>query len=173
MSLVDDKQGDFQALQQGLELGVGKAFRRREDDARAAVRHGQFRIPQGLGIEGAVELYRGDSELVQLVALILHQRDQGRDDDRHARKQRRRQLIAQGLARAGRHHGKRVQAAQRALHHRLLAGPKLAKTEDPAKLGWNALKKVCGHGWLPWRTCDRSWQALRVLSCIDVFGAKP
>ena len=55
------------------------------------------------------------------VDLILHERDQRRDDDRHAVEQQRRQLVAEALARARREHRERAAARQQRLDHLGLA----------------------------------------------------
>ena len=51
------------------------------------------------------------------------------DDDRGAMPDQRRQLVAERLARTGRHHRQRVIAGQRAFDHRLLHAAKMGKAE--------------------------------------------
>ena len=51
------------------------------------------------GVEARVEPRGVDPASLQEVDLILHQRDQRRDDDRHPVEQQRRQLVAEALAR--------------------------------------------------------------------------
>jgi hypothetical protein len=55
---------------------------------------------------------RTDAAAIQLVDLILHQRDQRRHDQRDAGQHHRRQLIAERLARSRRHHRQHVAAAE-------------------------------------------------------------
>ena len=59
-----------------------------------------------------VEERRAHTELAQRADLVLHQRDQRRDDDRRALAQQRRHLVAQRLAAAGRHQHQRIAATR-------------------------------------------------------------
>jgi hypothetical protein len=101
MRFIDDEQARALARHHGDEVRVGEALGRREDDLRLAARDGCLGGAALVGRHGAVELNRLDAELAQLVALILHQRDQRRDDKRGAGSQQGRQLIAERLAGAG------------------------------------------------------------------------
>jgi hypothetical protein len=62
-----------------------------------------------------------DAQLVELVRLVLHQRDQRRDHHGQPGQQQRRELVDQRLARAGGHHHQRVAAVQDGADHLLLA----------------------------------------------------
>jgi len=64
-------------------------------------------------VQARVQELRTDAELGQRGHLVLHQRDQWRDDDRRARAQQRRELVAQRLAAAGRHQHQRVARPRR------------------------------------------------------------
>ena len=79
--------------------------------------------------------------------LILHERDERRDDDREVVAQERRQLVAERLAGAGRHNDEHVAACQRRLAGLALAGPELGEAE--------VLVQRAGRG--PW---GRTGQAL-------------
>ena len=68
----------------------------------------------------------------QFVELVAHQRDQRRDDHRHARHQHRGHLVAQRLAGAGGHDGERVLLGQHRVDHRLLPGTQLGHAEHVA-----------------------------------------
>ena len=69
----------------------------------------------------AVQQRRRNSHLRQLRRLILHQRDQRRNHDHgFSRQHRRRQLVAQRLPAAGRHHYAGVAASEQASHDSLL-----------------------------------------------------
>ena len=93
--------------------------------------HGRFsREPRERGLlvarrERGVEAQHVDVELGELVVLILHQRDQRRDDERDARQLERGQLIAERLARAGRHDRERVDAGEHVADRERLAGAEL------------------------------------------------
>ena len=96
--------GSPDAPRRGRGRRLGEALGRREDDLRRA---GGDRLLGGVdlvGGDGAVQLERSDAALAQLVALVLHQRDQRRDDERRSRQQQGRKLVAERLAGAGRHH---------------------------------------------------------------------
>ena len=56
------------------------------------------------------------------IALIAHQRDERRDDDREPVERQPWQLVAERLARAGRHHDERVAAGEGRLDGLLLPG---------------------------------------------------
>ena len=74
----------------------------------------------------------------QEVDLVLHQRDQRRDDQRHAVEQQRRQLVAERLAAAGREHRQRAAPGQQRLDHLGLAGPEASKPKRSASSSWAA-----------------------------------
>jgi hypothetical protein len=61
--------------------------------------------------------------------LILHQRDQRRDDQRPSFQQLRRQLITERFAQPRRQHGKRMPPRQHVLDHLTLARTKLLEAE--------------------------------------------
>ena len=69
------------------------------------------------GVEGGVQECGAHAQLAQRVDLVLHQRDQRRDDDADAIAQQRRNLVAQRLAAAGGHQHQRVAAAHHVLDH--------------------------------------------------------
>ena len=71
----------------------------------------------------------------QLVDLILHQRDQRREDERRLGPQHRRELVGERLARAGGHQRERVAALDGRAHDLLLAGPELVEPEQSSQLG--------------------------------------
>jgi len=60
--------------------------------------------------QAGVETGRRHTQLPQRRDLIMHERDQRRDDDARTRPQQRRKLVAQRLAAAGRHQHQRVAA---------------------------------------------------------------
>ena len=61
--------------------------------------------------------------------LVVHQRDQRRDDQRGPAPRQRRQLVAERLARPGRHHRQRMLARHHPLDHLLLHPAKVGKAE--------------------------------------------
>ncbi len=66
--------------------------------------------------------------------LIPHQRDQGADDDRQVLGSEPRQLVAEALAAARRHHDQRVAPFQRGFHRLLLPRPPVLEPELPQQL---------------------------------------
>src|SRR5690606_26058494 len=73
----------------------------------AAVQAGEARA-RGGGVERGVEVGGGDARGLKLVDLILHQRDQRRDDDGEPGAVQRGQLETHRLAAAGRKEGEDV-----------------------------------------------------------------
>ena len=70
-----------------------------------------------------------DPAPLQEVDLILHQRDQRRDHDRHPVEQQRRKLVAEALAAPGREDRQRRPPGEERLDDLLLAGPEGLETE--------------------------------------------
>ena len=71
----------------------------------------------------------------QLVDLVLHQRDQRREDERRLGPQHRRELVGERLAGAGRHQRERVAALDGGADDLLLAGPEVGEAEELAQAG--------------------------------------
>jgi chromatin segregation and condensation protein Rec8/ScpA/Scc1 (kleisin family) len=65
--------------------------------------------------------------------LVLHQRDQRRDDDGESVEEQRRQLVAQALATARGKHRERRAASEELRNHGLLSRPKGGEVEALAK----------------------------------------
>ena len=81
---------------------------------------------------------RAADRAVQLKRLIVHERDERRDDDRHARQDQRGQLEAEALAEPGRQEPEHVAALGDRPDHGELAGLKLGRvvgqTQQPRDL---------------------------------------
>ncbi len=80
-------------------------------------------------LDARVEPGRGDALADEGVDLILHQRDQRRDDDGDAVEQQGRQLIAEALAGAGGKDGERRAAGEERVDDALLARAEGAEAE--------------------------------------------
>ena len=82
---------------------------------------------------GTVELMqrRRDAPGLELLHLVLHQRDERRDDQRQPLQHHRRQLVAEALARAGGHHHHHVAPGEHRVHHLGLARPEGGESEGP------------------------------------------
>jgi hypothetical protein len=65
----------------------------------------------------------------ELVELILHQRDERRDHDRHSWFDQGWDLVAQRFAGAGRHDGERMAAVEHGVDHGALSDSQLADAE--------------------------------------------
>ena len=76
---------------------------------------------------------RRQPQRLELIDLILHQRDQRRDNQREAVLHDRRKLIAKTLAAAGGHHAQTVFAGEDCLDHFPLTGPKARQSEAREK----------------------------------------
>ena len=101
MRLVDGERSDVPVLQVLLPVVEEQAFRRDVEQApfvpvEAAETRAGF-----LGGKGGVEVGRGDTGGLQLVNLVLHQRDERRDDDRQAGTDEGGKLEAEGFAATG------------------------------------------------------------------------
>ena len=76
-----------------------------------------------------VDLRGDDAKLMLACPLVLHERDQRRDDDRRAWEIQRGQLVTEGLAGAGRHDRDRVVTLHDRLNDGLLSGSEFFKPE--------------------------------------------
>ena len=120
--LVDDEQPDPRLPDPLQEAGRGEALRRHVEQPRAA-RHGAL---DGRAVGGRVllrvdERHHARRGALERLDLVLHQRDERRDDQRQVGAHQRRQLVAERLARAGGHHDQHVAPGERGLD-RLAAG---------------------------------------------------
>ena len=131
--LVDGEHGQRRLAQRVQETRVAEALRRDVDEL--AVAHAELRqAARGLvGGEGGVDESGGDVPRGERVDLVLHQRDERRDDHRRALQQQRRQLEAQALARARRHHHQRVAPLDDGADDPLLPGAEGPEAEVAAQ----------------------------------------
>ncbi len=89
---------------------------------------------------------RRDAVGAESVDLVLHQGDQGTDDDRQARADQRRSLVAQALSAAGRHDEERVAALERRADRPVLKGAQALEPEGPAHELEDAGEGIAGGG---------------------------
>ena len=128
--LIDDDLRDFRALRKAEERIGQQPLRRDVDDfIRAAPRVLQRERILARG-QGAVEIRRANAVLQQREHLIAHQRNERRDDERHALQHERGNLVADRLARAGGHDGHHVAPAQNGGHRVLLSGAKIVVAKN-------------------------------------------
>ena len=97
----------------------------RPPEATRALERGLLAI-----VERRIEIGGLDAGLRQRLDLILHQRDQRRDDDARAGPDQRGDLVAQRLAAAGRHQRERVAAGNHRRDDVGLVRTELPKAED-------------------------------------------
>ncbi|MNY05990.1 hypothetical protein D3C86_1387290 [compost metagenome] len=98
-----------------------------------------------VGIQAAVDEGGGDPLLEEGVHLVLHQGDEGRDDERRALEHQGGQLVADGLAVAGRHDGDGVATRKHRLDHALLARAEGRVTEMPQERGFGRTWRGVEH----------------------------
>jgi hypothetical protein len=129
MRLVDRQQRDLGAFEEIDRVRFQQPFRRHIDET-------QFAAPDLIEdfsvfrrIVRRVQRRRGDAIAAQLRHLIAHQRDQGRHHDGQSVSEQRRQLIAQRLAAAGRHHRQHIAAVENGSDDVALAGPEGLEAE--------------------------------------------
>jgi hypothetical protein len=96
-------------------------------------------------VEGA----GGDAEGLHLLHLVVHQRDQGRDDDGQRLFHQGGELVGHRLARTRRHHREDVAPVEHGADHLGLAGTEILVAEGFSEGGASLVEAVC-HG------CDGS-----------------
>jgi hypothetical protein len=126
---VNDDQVNLDPFQGADEPRVGEPLGGRQQKLRRRARQGRQRVGSFAGRQGAIELRRPHPQLVQLVDLVLHERDQGRHHDGHSGQVQGGQLVAQRLARAGRHDRKCVATVHNGVDHGLLPRTKRFQVE--------------------------------------------
>ena len=112
--LVDGKQRQpgtgLHLFEQGEEAWHQQALRRNVQQIPFAARHAAQHFARRIGIKAGVVVRRLNTKLHQCFNLILHQRNEWRNDDAHAAPQQRRNLVAQRFSAPGRHQHQRVAA---------------------------------------------------------------
>ena len=101
--LVDCEKGQFRAGDRLEEGRVPEPFGSDVHELVVAVRHRRETEAHFVGRDGRVEEGGGNLAFFEGGDLILHQGDERRDDERRAREEKGGELVAEGLAGAGRH----------------------------------------------------------------------
>jgi len=127
---VDHQQGDRYLGDEVSEALVLQALHRDHQNLQLAAACAVHHLHALLTALRRVDARCRDAMGMQEGQLILHQRQQRRDDQGQVRQVQRRQLIAQGLARAGGKDRRRRTSGEYGADHRLLAGAQLIETED-------------------------------------------
>ena len=129
--LVDGEQRQLrQALQEIQHARLHQALGRQVEELDLAAADALGNAALLLGAQGGVERHRGHAEFVEGGDLVVHQRDQRRDDHRQPLAQQTRHLIAQRLAAAGGHQYQGIATTGHAIDDRRLVAPKGVVTED-------------------------------------------
>ena len=145
MRFVDREQRDLAAPQHVEATRHIQPFGRHVQQIERAVAEGAL-DPAGLARrQPGIERRGPHPRLPQGVDLVLHQRDQRRDDDPDPGTQQCRQLIAQRFAAAGRHQHDRIAAGDDMLDDLLLLTAEAGITEDAAQHRERALQILLGH----------------------------
>ena len=105
------------ARELGHEALVVEALGSDVEQAQIAAAEAVGDVAQLVEREARVDARGRHAERLERVDLILHERDQRRDDDRDAVEHQRRQLVAEALARSGREDGERAAAREQRLDH--------------------------------------------------------
>jgi hypothetical protein len=127
--LVHREQGDARAAQLVQKALVVEALRRHVQQLERPRPQPPLHLDGLVAGQGAVQPRRRDPPPLQVVDLVLHQRDERRHDHGHAVQQQRGKLVAQRLAAAGGEHGQRAAPLQQAVDDLPLARPELAQAE--------------------------------------------
>ncbi len=142
--LVDRQPADAGDRQKRGQAGADQPLGRDEEQAqRAGLQPGEGLAVLFLAVHG-IERGGGNADPLHLRHLVAHQGDQRRDDDRQSAIEKRRQLVAHGLAAAGRHDGEHVGAGQDRGDDLVLAGTEIVIAESGLHCRAGA-GKVIGH----------------------------
>ena len=160
VGLIDCEQRDFDALE-GFEKTLGaEALGRDIDEFPIAVFHPVEPLALLWPAEGRVDHRRGNVSRGEGIDLILHQRDQRRDDDRDAAEAERRYLEAKRLASAGGHHDQAIPAGDDFRNDLFLAVEKTAIAKVflqrvVRRHQKRFLRQGCVHGVVNRKNCGR------------------
>jgi hypothetical protein len=135
--LVDHEEADPRRGDPLEEPGRREALRRDVEQPQVAARRGREHVAVGgrvlLGVDHRHPV--AEAARLQRVDLVLHQRHERRDDDRQVVAQEGGELVAERLARAGRHDHEHVAALRRGGARLALAPAELAEAEVLVKAG--------------------------------------
>ena len=135
MSLVDREAGNFQARGKIEKSRRQQPLRRDEYKMMPAAGDLALDVTQLHLIHPAMERRRRIARQAQRIDLVLHQRDQRRDHDVGASRDRGRHLVAERLAAPGRHHDQRVAPLESGLDSLRLQRPQTLKSPKPPQNG--------------------------------------
>src|SRR6266704_1952373 len=128
--LVDGEEREPRALEQTQEARRHQPLRRDVEQVEPAREQLALDLRRRLRVERRIEAGRFHARFAQRRHLVVHQRDQGRDDDAAALAHQRRDLKAQRLAAAGGHQHQRIAAVRDVLDDLALLAEKRREAED-------------------------------------------
>ena len=144
MGLVDCEERDLHARELRHEALVVEALRRHVEQAELAPAQPLRHVPHLVQREARVDTRGRDAERRERVDLVLHERDQRRDDHGHAVQQEGRKLIAQALTRARRENRERAAPGQQGGDHVGLARAEVREAEALGEQAARVVECRCG-----------------------------
>ena len=129
MRLINGDKWNFELLRKRAEAVGQQPFGRNIEQLICTIVRVAVRLAQFIQTHGTVDAPGRDPRVPQRHDLILHQRDQRRDDKRYPRQQQRGQFITEAFSAARRHNAKRVASGKNGVDQRLLARTEFGKSE--------------------------------------------
>jgi len=130
MRLVNGHQRQLPLHQHLRKSGNPQPFRRNKEELQTSVEIVHAGLAGHGAIQTRVDAGHAQPQRIQLGGLIVHQCNQRRDHQRGAFPRQRRQLVAERLSRARRHHQQQVASGNGRAADRLLVGAKALKAKD-------------------------------------------
>ena len=145
MRLVDGDQRRLALGQHLAEARNPQPLRRNEEELQRALQIIHAGLARLRAVQAGVNPPHAQTERGELGRLIFHQGNQRRDDQRRSAQGDRRQLIAERLAKASRHHQNQVAPVDGRAADRLLIGAEAREAEDCTEAA-----RRDGPNWLAW-----------------------
>jgi hypothetical protein len=130
---IDRKETHVELSDCDPKLFILKTFRSDVEQLDVAGRRLLEDISLNVSRHAAVDDSGGDAQLLQVIGLILHQRNERRYDESQSGKREGRQLEAKGLSTSGWHHRQDIVPLKNEIDDLLLGGPEVIKAESLAK----------------------------------------
>ena len=125
VGLVHGDERTVQIAEQGAKTGEGQALGRDVNQLVLAAGHGAQAPLALVRVQGGGQIGGGQTALFQGGDLVVHQRDERRDDQGGTREQRAGQLIHQALAATGGRHQQQAAGLQQGFDRLALAGTEI------------------------------------------------
>ncbi len=138
MRLVDGNQRQPALGQHFRKAAHPQPLRRNKQELQISIQIIHARLARHRPFQAGVDPRHLEAKRAEFGRLVFHQRDQRRNHQRRPAPGQRRKLIAQRLARTGRHHQQQVASGHRGAADCLLVG---AKTREP-KCGSKQISQV-------------------------------